>query len=192
MKIKTITWSWRRSWNIVNTSQAASLWTMHVTSMRSSDPARFSRALKHFLAFKKKKPNKKEKKNPTSKQTGSYFAAICVICLQCVVLDLKKNLPSIHRIYSSVAFSMRGKKSPWIIGQVLDYIRSPWFVQLIQLKFQLLLANHSWWRLLKYLTLLVALLAADPWKSQMTLKDIGFCKGGCGSYTCVLTSWEDL
>lgn len=74
------------------------------------------------------------------------------------------------------------------MGQVLDYISSPWFVQLIQLKFQLLLANHIWWRLLKYLTLLVALIAADPWKSQITLKDVGFCKGDRGSNMCVLTS----
>lgn len=74
------------------------------------------------------------------------------------------------------------------MGQVLDYICLPWFVWLIQLKFQLLLTNHIWWRLLKYLTLLVALIAADPWKSQITLKDVGFCIGDCGSNTCVLTS----
>lgn len=54
-----------------------------------------------------------------------------------------------------------------MMGQVLDYMTSPWFVQLIQLKFQLLLVNHVWWRLLKYLTLLVALIAADPGKSQV-------------------------
>lgn len=73
--------------------------------------------------------------------------------------------------------------------QVLDCVGSPCFVQLIQLKFQLLFANCIWWRYLKYLTFLVALLAADPWKSQVTLKDIGFCKGDCGSDTCVLASW---
>lgn len=73
--------------------------------------------------------------------------------------------------------------------QVLDCVGSPCFVQLIQLKFQLLFANCIWWRYLKYLTFLVALLAADPWKSQVTLKDVGFCKGDCGSDTCVLASW---
>lgn len=72
--------------------------------------------------------------------------------------------------------------------QVLDCVGSPCFVQLIQLKFQLLFANCIWWRYLKYLTFLVALLAADPWKSQVTLKDVGFCKGDCGSDTCVLAS----
>lgn len=74
-----------------------------------------------------------------------------------------------------------------MMGQVLDYMSSPWFVQLIQLKFQLLLVNHVWWRL-KYLTLLVALIAADPWKSQITLRDAGFGKGDCGSHMCVLIS----
>lgn len=73
--------------------------------------------------------------------------------------------------------------------QVLDYVGSPCFVQLIQLKFQLLFANCIWWRYLKYLTFLVALIAADPWKSQVTLKDVGFCKGDCGSDTCVLAPW---
>lgn len=74
------------------------------------------------------------------------------------------------------------------MGHILDYVISPGFVQLMQLTFQLLLANDIWGRLLKYLTLLVAPVAANPWKSQITLKDVGFSKGDCGSDTCILTS----
>lgn len=75
--------------------------------------------------------------------------------------------------------------------QVLDYAGSPCFVQLIQLKFQLLFANCVWWRYLKYLTFLVALIAADPWKSQVTLKDVAFVKG-IVVQICVFWPHEDI
>lgn len=78
---------------------------MHVMSMRSSDPAHFSRALKHFLVFEKIKPQEKEKRNPTPKQTKLLCCYLCYMPTVCC--PRLKHSPSVHKIYSAVAFGMR-------------------------------------------------------------------------------------